>query len=94
MAKLDENDTIMPEAMLPDFGTGGKIDPLVVGRLEFERKHGVVFCEPTCFLRSTGGMLNEKFVSLLAARVAKLVVAMTQGTCKCGKPSDACCQAT
>lgn len=63
MAKLDENDTPLPESMLPDFDTGEKIDPVI----DYER---------------------------LSAMIAAKVVALTTGTCKCGKPPDACCQTT
>ena len=111
MAKLDENDTLIPfpECMLPDFDTGERIDPLLVGRCtpngspyftpgaKLMHEAGWEPCEPDddnddCYLCSDDQ--REQFVSLLATRVARLVVSMTTGTCKCGKSSDACCQAT
>ena len=98
MTKLDENDTMipLPESMIPDFDTGGKIDPIVVGK-------GIPSHYRWRTANGAGGVrFDADYVitpppidyDRLASMVAAKVVSMTTGTCKCGKIPDACCQAT
>jgi len=81
----------LPTSMLPDFEPTG-IPPPTLGKVDFGRKYGEVFVDSPCCLYSEEE--REKFISKLSKRVARLVVDMTQGTCKCGKTPDACCQTT
>jgi len=80
----------LPTSMLPDVEPTG-IRPTTL-RVDFGREYGAVFVDPHCCLYSEEE--REKFISKLSKRVARLVVDMTQGTCKCGKTPDACCQTT
>ena len=97
MAKLDENDTLipLPESMLPDFDTGGKIDPVVVGKVVPESRYCYTRNYLEGYRNNLGYAISPSIdYERLAAMIAAKVVAMTRGTCKCGKTTDVCCQAT